>query len=416
MKRHVIATILALILNTLAGVAASHPGAGALNLTFNTSARFEALGSAGVAVPWGGDTNHWANPALLAHRQGAHYHSFESQLARGLADDIVLTNEEFTLGAYGVTVLWARHPFTGNRLSMGLQRAYDSGGNLLGEYESYMKGPAWGVGVDLVRVYDLVRGRGEDGWSRRFSLSVGATWSEYEARLRGSMIIDPALEPEFEPVTSSSRGVAARATVLDGTAGRGNLADRMLGLRVEVAGGFSLLNDTDDFIDYHDSDQSDPMPRLYLKGWSARIALPFHEEFRGGVRGSLARLAVDAIDPLLSVTHTRQLQQPGLAWDTGTRTYNYVHDTSGVLDERGWGWEVGLANVFFWRTGNFTVEYGDMDGPTSGWGVNLALGELAGWRYDEATVPQAKGLPTVERRSWSVWVDPLAVVAHLRGE
>ncbi len=74
-------------------------GAGAINMSFNTSTRAAGMGDAGVAVAWDSDTNHRANPVLLAFRQGVHYISFESKLAAGLADDIYLTNEELTFGA-----------------------------------------------------------------------------------------------------------------------------------------------------------------------------------------------------------------------------------------------------------------------------------------------------------------------------
>jgi len=74
-------------------------GAGAINMSVNTSARANGMGNAGVAVAWDQDTNHWANSGLLAFRPGIHYRSFEAELAEGLAEDIRLTNKELTLGA-----------------------------------------------------------------------------------------------------------------------------------------------------------------------------------------------------------------------------------------------------------------------------------------------------------------------------
>ncbi len=47
-------------------------GAGAINMSLNTSVRANAMGHAGVAVTWDQDTNHWANSALLAFRPGLH--------------------------------------------------------------------------------------------------------------------------------------------------------------------------------------------------------------------------------------------------------------------------------------------------------------------------------------------------------
>jgi len=70
-------------------------------------------------------------------------------------------------------------------------------------------------------------------------------------------------------------------------------------------------------------------------------------------------------------------------------------------------------NIFFLRGGHFTAEYGDVDDSTEGHGWRIQAGRLFGIRKDWATVPQARGLDTVDRETWSVWVNPLAILDQL---
>jgi hypothetical protein len=100
---------------------------------------------------------------------------------------------------------------------------------------------------------------------------------------------------------------------------------------------------------------------------------------------------------------------PGYVWDGDLG--EYVEGKNDAQEETGDGWEMGLANIFFLRKGHFTALYGDIDDDTSGWGINLQVKKQFGLRYDTASVPQARGLPRVDRYTLSFWVDPLAILA-----
>ena len=43
------------------------------------------------------------------------------------------------------------------------------------------------------------------------------------------------------------------------------------------------------------------------------------------------------------------------------------------------------------------------------WGANLQWKDRFGVRYDGASVPQPIGLPSVDRHTFSIWIDPLAI-------
>ena len=406
--------LLLIPLLTLPAVAtAAVPGAGAINQTVNTSTRFEGMGGAGVAAPWGSDTDHWANPALLAFRPGVQYLKFESRLAPGLADDVVLRNEELTIGAFGVTLLQANHPLDGNLLDMGTQTAVDENGNLLGTVQAYMQTRSWGFGVDGVVLLEQLLSLPDRPVSRYFTVAGGYVWSEFEDQLA-----PPWNFPEGMALTGSgmttSKGVVARLNVLEASRGRGLFDNGLVGLRLGVAYGVSLLNDTDAYIERTGVEYAEPFPRMYLSGWSAHAEIPLAEGLRERLEDPVARLLAGTFDPLVSFTYVDQKQEPGIVWDPGTLSYRYRRDCSGQYDETGRGWEVGLGNVLYYRQGHHTARYGQVDDDTEGIGLNLQLGRIAGYRYDWAKVPQAAGLPKVERESWTVWVDPVALAAFLR--
>ena len=400
------ATCASLLLLLLPMADAAAVGAGAVNLTFNTSTRFEAMGGAGVAAPWGADTNHWANPSLLAFRPGLNYLKYRSELAVGLADDIVLTNEELTLGAYGVTLLWAKSPVDGNYLDMGTQMGTDENGNPTGFFDSYMAAESWGLGLEAVQLVDRFLRRGEEPWSRYAAFAVGFTKRDFEDRLAPDYVLQD-VSGGSAAGSVTDLGVTLRATPL-----RIDDYNGYFGLTVGLAVARSLLADTDEFIVHVDADQSDPFPRAYVRGWSVHAELPLAPGYIARHPDGFGGLLTQALDPLLSITYSSQTIDPGYVWNESTATYEYTHDTSGRYDEEGHGWELGVLNIFYLRRGHLKMDYGDIDADTAGWGINLQAGRLGGLRIDHARVPQAEGLPNVTRDGWSLWVDPVAIIAR----
>lgn len=82
-----------------------------------------------------------------------------------------------------------------------------------------------------------------------------------------------------------------------------------------------------------------------------------------------------------------------------------------IATGRSSGAEVSIFNVFFLRRGFVDDPEGDVVGSTVGWGVGLdldlseqggAFGRV-GFRYDRASVPQARGLDHVTHQSATVW-------------
>ncbi|MEN8007287.1 MAG: hypothetical protein ABFS42_09755 [Candidatus Krumholzibacteriota bacterium] len=402
--------ILAVLLAVIPGPdpAKAGSGAGGIVFSFNTSARYEGMGSAGVGAPWGGATNHWANPAQLAYRRGLQLEWFRSELAAGLADDIVLENQEFILGVGGVTVLWGRTPASGRYLDMGSQTATDENGQPVGTFHSYMKSESYGLAVDVVQVFDYFQSGSEDplNLSRYGSLSFGYVNKDFEDKLSGDSIIQDPQGASTGQANTHDFGWVVRVTPV-------NTLDTedAIGFLLGVAYGSSLLNGGDEVIVHADADQSDPLPRAHVNGWSlhGEIAVG-RQNWRKNTSTILDKL-YDTFNPFLSLTIAGQTSVPGYVWDRDTGEYIYKKDTSGVQDEIGNGWELGLGNIFYLRRGHVEVIYADIDEDTEGWGINAQVGDMFGFRYDKATVPQASGLPTVDRETWLVWMNPLAFCA-----
>lgn len=401
---------LILMVGALAGPpAAAGSGAGAIAYSFNTSTRFEGLGGAGAGAPWGRATNHWANPAQLAFRLGLEREWYRSELAVGLADDIVVTNDEFILAYHGFACLLGRGPAKGLLLDLGLQNGMDENGDPTGEFRSFMKSRSVGLAFDAAQALDLFLSRpGADSHLQRyFSLAVGYVSKDYEDQLAPDSIVqDPSGGGTGEAGTHDL-GWLLRVTPLNTLEAPGPF-----GFLLGAAYGVSQLNGGDEFIQHLDADQADPLPRAHVKGWSLHGEMGIGRDYwRGRFPGFLGSLH-QTFNPLISFTYAHQLSEPGYIWDDEAGEYIYQHDTSGDQEEIGKGWELGLANIFYLRRGHFEARYGAIDDHTEGWGINFQVADKFGWRYDQATVPQAQGLPTVDRETWSFWVDPVALFGN----
>lgn len=402
MPKAILLLLAAGLLAVVPGPAAAS-GAGAIALTFNVSARAEGMGGAGVAGVWGGDTNLWANPALLAFRPGVRYATMHSQLAAGLADDIFIDKQELTLGYAGLGLLYGRSPLDHVYLDMGTQQATDENGDPTGEFASWERSRAWGLGLGATQVLDRFAGTRLNGW---FDLAGGVVWRDFEDQLAlGGMLTEGSGGAE---ASSRDWGWVARVTPVNTLARSAALGRLPVGLVVEGSYGRAKQNDTEDFLVRVDVDQSDPLPTAYVSGWAVHAAVVPAD----GLLAGLPDLVASSLSPLFAWTYSEQVVEPGYLW-TGD-DYVYAHDESGRYDEDSRGHEFAFLNLLYVRRGHLTVAWGEIDAATRGWGVNLQAGRYGGVRYDRARVPQATGLPEVERSGWHFWVDAAALLARDR--
>ena len=220
----------------------------------------------------------------------------------------------------------------------------------------------------------------------------------------------------------------APATVtLDGSAGRGESKNRDQGLlvrvtpynaidypglipqientiraRIDVSYATAAVNyDNNASISYIDEDQSDPFVKLHW-GWAvhADFTLPAltGESDQSGPPDWLCNL----ITPLVSFGGTLEHSQPA------------INDVKSGEEIDLSGWELTIANIFWLRRGHVEDPTGTVIGDTYGWGLGLQFGKVGGFRYDHAIVPQSIYLGDVERKGFTVFLDPVRLYQRLR--
>jgi len=397
-ERHAVLTVLlAVALATQAWAA----GAGAVALQFNTSARASGMGGAGVANVWGGDTNVWANPALLAFRPGVRYSHMYSQLVPDLADDIEIDTQELTFGYAGIGLLYALAPFDHVYLDMGEQTITDENGQEIGTFSSWEKSRSFGLGVGVTQVTDRFFDTQLNRW---FDVGLGYVWRKYEDRLAPDAVIQDSGGGATGEASSHDYGLVAQATPLNTLTHFKKTADLPVGFVAEATYGWAKTNATDEYIVHVDQDQSDPMPTAYQEGWAVRAAVIPGRDFMN-VFPDLLR---ESLTPLFAWTYSEQTEVPGYVWRDNHYVYDRDDNEQHHVKMR--GTELLFLNLVYLRKGHYRDPLGQIDDGTVGWGVNLQVGRLGGFRYDNATVPQATGLDKVEREGWHVWVDVMAIL------
>ncbi len=408
--------LLGLTVLVLASEATAISGAGAIILALNPSARAAGMGQTGTAVFWGDSPNHWANPALLGHHRGLGYQRSEFPLAVGLADDISFEAERWTLGVAGFGLLVAGKPSSswgGYELDMGEQSITDENGEVIGTFESWMKVQAWGVGFSLAEFADTIaksEGRAEPGLSRYVDFAAGFTYKNFQDQVVPDEVLqDPSISGSAQANTYDY-GFFLRISPLNmigrvpEPASFAEVLDQLCGgLRLDLSAGLAVLNTKEEYLVRGDSDQADPLPKMHRHGWAARLATGFPAVTSDYWREYGLGWLVDSLTPLVSFGWSVDEMHPGIVWDSEQQRYVYERDEK--VAEKYRGWELSIANIYHVRRGHTRVPAGDIDGDTEGWGWGFHLGDVFGFRYDKATVPQASGLPPVTRESWTVFLD-----------
>jgi len=357
------------------------------SLDIDLSIRSAGAGGASNAVFWGGDPNHWANPALLGYQRGMVRTWGKTQLVPDLADDVILESTRYTFGYAGITLAFGGRGPGSILLDYGPNEGRDESGTPTGAFAAYERIESWGFGLSLAELIAMTAtmSGGEPPWITRHA-DVAFGYMNKDIRMQLAQAATSASG------TGIDVGVLARISPLVYDSG---VAPGGLPLRVDVAYGWSVINTNDERIVFINEDQASPLTRGQRNGLAARIALGLPPESRERRR---VGWFMEGLDPLLSVGLSKDWEHNS----AGGMGSFYDVDRSGV--------EVAIANVFTWRIGHVSDQTGDIDGMTSGWGLGMRLGRFAGFRYDHAEVPQARGLDDVSRKGYTVFVDPLALL------
>lgn len=404
-----------------AGCLAATPGkdaAASSALSLAPSIRTAGTGGAGSAAFWGGDPDAWANPALLGYHQGVRFDSGNTPY--GTDSGLAFHSARWSAAFGGIGVMGSGTPRGLSRTELVDDAVPGTPGRTAQRIE------VGGAGISLADAISSVMalaGAAPPALFARFDIAAGAMRNELRAGL--------APDPESRARTTDYGVVARwtpvntldpRATAASGAKPPGNwrwpqandpartrqARDPRAGMfpdlrprrtpeprRFDLAYAYSVKNAGNGVLE-HSTGPSEPLERIVRHGVSASIAhgrprrfggtpwltRAFTPLYAGGIVGDLERL------------------DPG--------------DGTASRDVQRYGVEATYANVFTLRHGRVKDAAAGIDGTTSGYSVGLDLGYAGGVRYDRARVPQANGLPSLERRGVTAWVDPLVLVRAAR--
>lgn len=337
-------------------------------LDFDPSTRSIGMGGASTAVFWA-NPNPWANPALIATTQGLRFEHEDADL-----DIVHLHASRLVLGYGGLGFATSGRPIHVGQLSLD-GPTFDLGGG--GTFSAFEHVRSWSIGASLAGLWSAwAHHAGHDGprLARVADVAVGYSENAVEEGLSGTLV-DQGVVHDW--------GALAR---VGGTAWKGAEAR----LHLEAATAYAVHNSGRDSVEMVGF-RPIAAPRQERVGLAARATL----DRSWGTR--LPEWLSDGWHPIVSL---------GVAYDP-------VRSYAPPSQFDAWGAELGFAGLLFGRLG----QSGSGDAAHRSWGLGAALplGRFGGASYDYARTSLSNGLiDHVTRNSFSVWLDPLAILRARR--
>ena len=394
----------------------------AVSTNLDCSVRAAGMGRSSNAVFWGGDPDYWSNPALLGYHSGVRYEYGRTQLVPDLADDVFFTTKRLTAAAYGLGFAFADKPIDGLgsiRLDYGTSQATSPTGEDLGTFSSYEDVSSWGMGLSVGRATEAIwraAAHTSPSFLRYGDIAFGVNHKEVVLNLSPDLPGLPGIGQGKGEADDS--GLLIRLSPYNSFDGPGfsESLDRSLQLAVDVGYGASTINRGPPTVHFGDG-SGYQMLEESRKGWATRVALQpvaLTREFQDHNVDWLRR----SLSPAVSF---------GAAWDDNRLRYEgYDYLTGQPFPAESKitksGWELGVLNVFSLRHGHISDPDGSLDGDTDGWSLGYTMDGIAGFRYDDATVPQATdpttgiSLDDVHRHAWTFFIDPVRYLAVKGGD
>lgn len=368
------------------------------SLLIGPSIRASGMGRASAAVFWGGDADYWANPALLGYHDGLRFEHGKTRLVPDFAGDVYFRSDRFTLARWGIGIS-STAPFGRNRLDYGEVFAVDEHGDRVGWSTSYEEYDDFGIGVSFARATESLLSRADPSFpelSRFGDVAFGVSQKDVHVDQAPSWgTLDG--HAHTGDVTVRDLGLLLRFTPIHSIGGRSlfpyldETFAPLGGIRFDLAYAHSEQNDREELISYRDWDVSGPVAATTRNAISVHFETGFPSELDARLRESGRGWLARSLTPLLSVGWSREwIEEPWFNEET----------------IRNWGAELSIARVVHLRTGHVKDVSGHIIDRTWGWGLGFELDGLVGFRYDRATVPQARGLDTVDRAGFTVVLHP----------
>jgi hypothetical protein len=374
------------------------------------SVRFSGMGNSSNAVSWGIDPDYWSNPALLGHYHGIHFDHGRTQLIPVLDDDIYFTTDRIAVGEWGAGIVMVDRPIGGlgkARLDYGTWYETDAGGDVIATHESYENMKVCGVGIRVLEVTENILrniGSSPPQLSRFADLSIGLSSKNAD------VVFVPASETGGEgvagKVTTHDYGLLLELTPYNSISQSGFLPalDRIFdafgGIQVGVAYGRSMQNCDEKEIKWAAVEEASPVAKVARHGWAVQGAIGFPRPVRRACDSHGLGMVAQSLTPLISA---------GMAWDWRRTVWPSREPTAETS-----GWEITLGNIYSIRRGRIDDPDGMVHGDTHGWGLGLKIADLAGFRYDSASVPLGEGVARRERSGYTFFLDPIRIYRHIK--
>lgn len=360
---------------------------------YDPTVRSAGMGGVSSATFWEPMSSSWTNPAALGYQRGLTYEwgSSEWKSISGWS----MTSNRLAVGDRGIGVMLAGEP--ANWLG-GTSFEYDN--NVFELPEGNVRSFAFGVSIAELAANILSKlGHPGPDISRYGDVSFGMTFTNTK---QVTTTINPPSETDTD---TSDYGFLFRLTPYNSVEHPGlepaldELLDPILGgLRIDAAYGFAR----------HDYSEHAPF-RLNQKGGAIRFSSGtpgvLDEWLSNTGLGWLAK----SLSPFLSF---------GIGWDDKDTIFASFDprseegpDVSQDADLS--GWELGIANIFTLRRGEFgDLPFDEFMTTTDGWGLGFRAGDYGSFRYDRATFEHDQST----YRGVTINLNALAILNALHGK
>lgn len=367
------------------------------------SVRFSGMGNSSNAVSWGIDPDYWSNPALLGYYHGIHFDHGRTHLIPMLDDDMDFTTDRIAVGEWGVGVVMVDRPIGGlgkARLDYGTWYETDAGGNVIDSHEAYENMKVCGVGARVLEVTEnILRNTGSSPpqLSRFADLSIGLSSK------KADVVLGPAGGAE---VTTHDYGWLLELTPYNSISQPGflpaldRIVDAFGGIQAGVAYGHSVQSYDEKEIKWTVLEEASPVAKVARHGWAVQGAIGLPRPVRQACDAHGLGMVAKSLTPLISA---------GMAWDWRRTVWPLREPTAETS-----GWEITLGNIYSIRRGRIDDTGGMVHGDTHGWGLGFKIADLAGFRYDEASVPLGEGVARRERSGYAFFLDPIGIYHHIK--
>ena len=354
------------------------------------SARASGMGQV-TAVLDEAATGIWWNPGMAALDRRAQFNYTNSDLAQGLARDINMKQYTLNSGHIPVGPVSVSGGFAYAKLNLGSTEVIDESGNLLRTFSSYDK------------LYNIFL-----GVSWRGMVGLGYV-REYTKSHLAPAIVELGIDEGTGKIWGNSFGIGVKPVVRFDMESREVALweemwseERSPGIAFSPIFSWSYLHKGEDIV-YSDQNQAEPQPKQSHLGYGFKLRVD------AGTTGEL-------IDwhRLLSFEFLMGWEKAKSEVDSPktvekAAASNNENDTID-LD----GWELRFGGILSIRRGNIDDEEGNIIDSTDGWGIGIEGLFPIGIRYDKATIPQASGLPTVDRKEFMLTADVMKLIALMR--